>query len=539
MPRRARRHALLTRTAATCMLVAALLSGCTTRQEANQSGGPTASNATASNATASNATTQAGGTVTWAKPVEATALDPTTALLGPSWELHHLVYDSLVGLDEQLNVVPSLATEWEVTSPTEYVFTLRPGVKFSNGRELAASDVVDTFKRYLDPSLNTFQSSLIGADTRVEQVDEQRVRFILGQPNSDFLQQLTASFMSILPMKEVLAEGIDLSREMLGTGSFQLKSHLQNQEWVFERNPHAWEPPIIDEMRVKIIPDDSARIAALNAGSVDVATFDLPDAGTLLQGNDNIQTVVQNRTDYYILQLNAISHPAFKDVRVRQAIAYGLDRDKIKSGALANLGDPTAAASAAFKLCDLESMTGYKRDVAKAKQLLAEAGQSTLSFEIIYPGETFGRIAQVVKENLAEIGVTVKLSNLDEGVLYKKAWQSNPSEMDATIVWYAGYGGPTMVMNWWKPAGFNAGFQIDDSNLNETISAAQQATDDNKKNAVHAACEAIAAQANQIPLVTKPVTVAFRSDTLNASFHQIDGVINPMAEVASFTKVGQ
>jgi len=481
-----------------------------------------------------------GGNLTWAKPIEATVLDPTTSLLGSSWEILNVVYDRLVTLDDDLNVAPALATTWEETSPTHYVFTLRDDATFSNGRALTADDVVATFEHYLDPQSGSIAGALIGRDTKVGKVGDHQVEFTLSRPNVDFLQALTATFMSVLPMKEVESGEIDLEHDLLGTGSFMVDSHRENHEWVLKRNPHAWQKPGLDSVTVRIVPDDSARLAALQDGSVDMATFDLPDAPALLEGLPNTEVTVQDRTDYYLLQLNAISHPAFKDVRVRQAIAYALDRDRIREVALAGQGEPTGPASSTFgdRSCDLSTMPTYQRDVAKARQLLEESGHGQLDFEIIFRGEAFARIGQVVQQNLADIGVKVRLANLDEGVWLERAWLSNPSKMDASLSWYAGYGGPTLTMNWWNPgtAGFTAGLQQDDPAVNEAIAAAQQATTDPDA-ALQSACETLATQANQIPIMTKPVTVAYRSDQVKATIAPADGIINPLAHVASFAKI--
>lgn len=482
-----------------------------------------------------------GGTIIWSKPAEAVALDPTTSLIGSSWELLNIVYDQLVTIDEQQQVQPSLAESWENPSPNEYIFHLRGDVKFSNGRQLSADDVVGTFERYLDPASGSLAPALLGQDTKVIKVDDLTVKFELVSPNVDFLKALAATFMSILPMEEIDAGDLDPASELLGSGPFMVENHVENEVWELTRNPHAWQPARVDGITVRIVPDDSARVAALRDGSTDIATFDLPEAGKLLDGSPNTEVVVQNRSDYYILQLNAISNPAFKDERVRQAVSYALDREAIKDVALSGLGEPTGPASSALEpSCDLSSTPGYIRDIEKARSLLQAAGQSDLSFEIIYSGDPFGRIAQVIQQNLREVNVDVKLTNLEEGVWLQRAWVDSPAKMDATVTWFAGYSGPTLAMNWWNPeiAGFTAGLQLDDPEVNAAIASAQEATDD-AEGAVQRACEAVATQANQIPLLTKPITVAYRSDQVAAEFAAIDGVIDPLAAVESFARLAE
>ena len=480
-----------------------------------------------------------GGTITWAKDEEATQLDPTSSQLGSSWELHHILYDTLVMVDGEFNIVPGLAESYESPSPTEYVFTLRQNAKFSNGRAMTADDVVGSFERILDPESGSALPGWVGTDTKVEKVDEGTVRFTLSKPLNTFLPALTQSSAAILPMKELEAGEIDLTRDVLGTGPFMVASHKTDREWVLKRNPHAWQEPVADTLLIKIIRDTNARIAALREGGADLSQFVEPDAPELLSSIPNLQVVEQDRTDYYFLQLNTEGPDTpFSDVRVRQAIAYGIDRDKIRAVALAGLGEVTGPVSAAFG--DRTVPTTIERDVEKAKSLLEEAGASGLEFEIIYPGETNGNIAQVIQQDLTEIGVTVKATALEEGVWVERAWVANPAKMDATVAYYAAYAGPSMALVNWSPdlaGGFGIGFEPDDPKMTAVINQSWQATGETEMDAVAAAAQAVEEQAATIPLVTRPAIFAFRSDRMQAEFVAADGNIDPLHNVADFTRV--
>ena len=480
-----------------------------------------------------------GGTITWAKDEEATQLDPTSSQLGSSWELHHLLYDTLVMVDGEFNIVPGLAESYESPSPTEYVFTLRKGTKFSNGRPVTADDVVGSFGRILDPESGSALPGWLGVDTKVSKVDDTTVRFQLSEPMSTFLPALTQSSAAILPMKELDAGDIDLTREVLGTGPFMVESHKVDREWVLKRNPHAWQEPVADTLVIKIIRDTNARIAALREGSADLSQFTEPDAPELLASVPELEVVVQDRTDFYFLQLNTQGPDTpFGDVRVRQAIAYGIDRDKIRTVALAELGDVTGPVSAAFGARAVP--TTIERDVEKAKALLEEAGASGLEFEIIYPGEVNGNIAQVIQQDLAEIGVTVKATALEEGVWVERAWVANPAKMDATVAYYAAYAGPSMALVNWSPdlaGGFGIGFEPDDEEMTDVIRSSWEATGASEEEAVVEAARAIEEQAATIPLVTRPGIFAFRADRIDATFVAADGNIDPLHDVADFTRV--
>ena len=516
------------------LAAAGLLPGCTAKSESGNGTGTTTESGEES-----SASPIPGGTIIWAKDEEATQLDPTSSQLGSSWELHHILYDTLVMVDGEFNIEPGLAESWETPSPTEYVFTLREGVKFSNGRAVTADDVVGSFERILDPEGGSALPGWLGTDTKVTKVDDKTVSFKLSKPMTTFLPALTQSSGAILPMKELDAGEVDLTREVLGTGPFMVESHKVDREWVLKRNPHAWQEPVADRLVIKIIRDTNARIAALREGSADLSQFVEPDAPDLLSSIENLQVVTQDRTDFYFLQLNTQGPDTpFGDVRVRQAIAYGIDRDKIRTVALAGLGEVTGPVSAAFGARAVP--TTIERDVEKAKALLEEAGASDLEFEIIYPGETNGNIAQVIQQDLAEIGVTVKATALEEGVWVERAWVDNPAKMDATVAYYAAYAGPSMALVNWSPdlaGGFGIGFEPDDPEITAVINESWQAKGAAEEEAVTKVAQVIEEQAATIPLVTRPAIFAFRSDRIKAEFVAADGNIDPLHNVADFTRV--
>lgn len=487
---------------------------------------------------APSATPVAGGTVTWGKSLEATQLDPVSSSLGSSWDLIQIVYDTLVSVDDKLNVVPGLA-EWATPSPTTYVFTLRQGPKFSNGRPLTADDVVGTFRRILDPESGSGLAGWIGTDTRVEKVDDRTVRFTLAQPLRTFLPALTGAAASILPIQEIESRQLDPTRALMGTGPFMVESHQENRRWELVPNPHASEVPQAKRLVIEIITDTNARIAALRDGSIDFSEFSEPDAKNLLAGVPGVTVDVQERTDFHILQLNTQGDTTpFSDARVRQAIAYGIDRDRIRNVALGGIGELTGVISATFG--EEAVPPTITRDTAKAKSLLAEAGRSDLRFEIIYPSALAGNIAQVIQQSLAEIGVEVKTTSLEQGVWVQRAWVDDPAKMDATVAYYAAYAGPTMAMVNWSPklaAGFGEGFEPDDPKITEVILAAWQAPDAQAAETARAAALALEEQASTIPLVTRPITIAYRSDKIRARIAERDGNIDPMRYVADFTTV--
>jgi peptide/nickel transport system substrate-binding protein len=487
-----------------------------------------------------------GGSIVWAKPLETTQIDPHTSILGSSWEIHHIVYDRLTAMDDQLNVIPSVAKSWEQPAPNVYVFNLEEGVTFSNGRPMTAADVVGSIRRIIDPKLGAFWAKQLGPITKVEAVDDRTLRVELETAYAPFLDAISASMVSIMPIAELEAGAFDPAKEMLGTGPFMITEHVENDHWLLKRNPHYWREglPVVDEVLVRVMPADNARIAALSGGSVDIASFEAsPDAALLLQGIPNVEVVSQDSTDLFFLTLNGVwPESPFHDKRLRQAVALTLDREKIRDVGLGGAGQSTAVMAPAFNKCDTSQLGFFKPDIDRAMQLVKEAGAEGLRFELLVRNvQADVQMAQVVKQNVAEIGLDAEIAVLDEGIWVKRAWIDNPSTFQATIFWYAGYSDAAMVPLWWNPklAGFTAGYIPEDGTMNELIARALTLgrEDSNRDVALQDLCSAIDETALSIPLVTRQDTLAYRSDRVEGQFKSRQGYANTVRAIAEYRRI--
>ena len=172
----------------------------------------TATNAAATTepgGTGEEPSTGGGGTMVWGKPAELIEFDPQTSLNGVSWQLLYLAYETLIEIGPELEIEPGLAESWDTPSETEYVFHLRPGVTFSNGRAMTADDVVQSFERLLDPELAASWSGQLGPVETVEAVDDSTVKFTLSSPYTPFLAALANVNASIMPMQELTDGSFD------------------------------------------------------------------------------------------------------------------------------------------------------------------------------------------------------------------------------------------------------------------------------------------------------------------------------------------
>ncbi|MFI7125013.1 ABC transporter substrate-binding protein [Nonomuraea sp. NPDC050153] len=529
-----------------CGVMAALLAsacaatGTTTTPATTPATAPDQPNPTGYLATADQSL-PTGGTLNLAVHIDsgaATGYDPQLADVATTWQLLSLSYETLVTVGPDFSVQPMLAEKWDTPDPKTYVFHLRDGVAFSNGREMTADDVVGSLKRLL-ASKSVWRGQL-GPVKSVTKDGDRAVKVTLSEPYTPFLAALANIPAAVLPMKEIDDKSVDPAKTLLGTGPYVVENHRQDVSWTFKRNDKYWAKgkPVADAVNVTIAPEEAARIAALQNGSAALATLGNVDSATMLAGAKNVQVVTQATTDFYYLMLNTQAPGSrFADPKVRQAIAIALDQKQIADVALGGKGRPTAVTPAGLPgACDPAALPSASKSVDEAKKLLAEAGAQNLTFTLsIFSTEPAPAVAQVIQQNLQQAGITVKIEQLDEASWSGKVYGKAPAEFDAALSWFAGYADAGMVTKWWNPetAGFNVGFMKPDKELNTLIDAAgKEPAGAARDKALAAVCAKADTDAQMIPLVTRPATVAFRADALSPSLYATEGYGNVLRLVA-------
>ena len=311
---------------------------------------PAASSAAPGYAATVDEAIPAGGTLDVELPIDigaATGLDPQLAEVASAWQLMSLVYETLVTIGPDFSVQPGLAESWDTPTPTSYVFHLREGVAFSNGRPMTADDVVGSLER-LRASQSVWRGQL-GPVSSVEAVDPHTVQVELSTTYTPFLAALANVPASVLPMKEITEGSLDVATAMLGTGPFTVADHRQDVSWRFARNAGYWAAgtPHLEGVNVTIATEDAARVASLQNGRASLATLGNVDSATMLAGARGVEVLGQATTDFYYLMLNSQKPGSkFADPRVRTAINIAMDRDQIGSIALGGLGKPTGVTPA-------------------------------------------------------------------------------------------------------------------------------------------------------------------------------------------------
>jgi peptide/nickel transport system substrate-binding protein len=352
------------------------------------------------------------GTLVAAIAGEPDQLDPHKTSAYFSFEVLENVFDTLVQPDADLQMRPALAQSWDV-SPDQLMWTfhLRPGVTFQDGSPFGAEDVVYSYRRIIDEKLAN--SDKFSAVTDVSALDANTVTVRVKQPTPNLLTNL-GGFKGVAIVQRKNVESGQIATHPVGTGPFAFAGQKSGDSITLKANPNYWGPaPKVPGVTFRFISEASTALSALQAGEVDWTDSIPPQRVSQLQSDDSIKLAVTPSNDYWYLALNEAKAP-WNDVRVRQAIAYGIDRDAIVKAT--SYG--TAAANQLAIPKGNPWFTPYDRyryDTAKAKQLLQQAGVGDQKLDMLVTSEYPETVtaAQVIADNLAPLGITVNIRTVD------------------------------------------------------------------------------------------------------------------------------
>ncbi|MGO7167501.1 ABC transporter substrate-binding protein [Rhizobium leguminosarum] len=400
-------------------------------------------------------TPKQGGDIVVTYKDDITTLDPAIGYDWVNWSMIKSLYSRLMDYAPGTpNPVPSLAESFTVSPDgLTYTFKLHKGVKFSNGREVVASDVKYSIERAVDPktqgpgagffgAIKGFEDETGGKTTTlsgIETPDDSTVIFNLSRPDATFLHVLAINFASVVPKEAVEAAAGDFGKKPVGSGTFILKDWTIGQQLVFERNKDYFVKgvPYIDSFKVEVGQEPLVALLRLQKGEVDIAGDGIPPAKFLEIKNsaDGAQMIVdgeQLHTGY--ITLNTKVKP-FDNVKVRQALNMAINKDRITrilNGRATPANQPLPPLMPGYD----KSFAGYAYDVAKAKALLAEAGYPDGFETVLYSTNTDPqpRIAQAIQQDLAAVGVKAEVRALAQANVIS----AGGTEGEAPMIWSGG-----------------------------------------------------------------------------------------------------
>ncbi len=373
-------------------------------------------------------------TIKWSMQGDSLTLDPHAQNEGPTTQVSRQIYEALVTRGLDMSIEPQLATDWKTTDPNTWVFNLRKDVKFSDGTDMTAKDVVFSILRAKQPTSDF--KEYISTISDVKEIDNYTVQVSTSKPNPILLNQLSNIF--IMSKKWSIDFGATVSQNWdggeetfsatnaMGTGPFKITLREPNTKTVFERNSNWWgsmKDNSVSEIHLLPIKNSATRVAALLSGEVDLVT-DAPVQDLARIGNSADHEVVstaQMRTIFLGMDQaadklrsgNTGDNP-FKKKEVRQALYQAIDIEAIKKKVMRGLSEPAG-------IITFPGVNGYteeldKRlpyDVDAAKKLLADAGyQKGFDVELRCPNDRYVNdeaICTAVVGMLGKIGVNVNL----------------------------------------------------------------------------------------------------------------------------------
>lgn len=401
------------------------------------------------------------GPVTGGTLVAATSEDPGHFNPGitTGFNVHAItgsMFNGLVELDDNANPQPDLATSWEVSDDsTVYTFNLAEGVQWHDGEPFTSADVKFTFENILLQFHSRTKGGLENILDSIETPDDNTVVFTFNQPYAALLQRLNSTEAPILArhIYEGVAD-VQTAEENLtpvGTGPFAFESYAIDDQVSVVRNDNYFKDdlPYLDKVIFRIIPDDNTQLLALEQGEVDYI-WRVPGAEVERLGSDpaislyNVNSGPGGGFCVPSLSFN-LDRDVFADIRVRQAIAHGIDREQLVQQALFGQGAAaTGPISSKMEFAYTKDVTQYPLDLAAANALLDDAGLTgdprlTINL-LMFP--TFSKYGEIIKQNLSEIGIEVEVTLLDRAAFLPRVFGER--DFDTNLISYCNNADPSI-----------------------------------------------------------------------------------------------
>ncbi len=346
------------------------------------------------------------------------------------------VYDYLFRVNAEGDTAASLAKSYEVSEDSKtWTIEIREGVTFHNGSKLTSEDVVYTFERLIDPDVGSALLGTLGSlIDSVEAVDEYTVKFELSRPDAAFHKKLTDSNAAIISSEYNYEEKGDT--DPMGSGAFKVEKVVPRERVVTTANEDYWKEglPKVEHLTFLMVPEKETAVRMLSSGQGDIITDLSPDQYLRLQPNNNVRALNEQYAAPIMIDLNTNKEP-FNNKKVRQALAYTIDRQSLLESAgfgLGTVGNDTPIPSWHKFYDDLGGVR--KRNVEKAKQLLEEAGYSDGVNVTLYCGSNIPPVLSValtVQEMAKSAGFNIELHTLPRSTYLSKYWLKVP--MSATL----------------------------------------------------------------------------------------------------------
>ncbi|WP_052238567.1 ABC transporter substrate-binding protein [Mycolicibacterium setense] len=465
---------------------------------------------------------EAAGNLIAAIAGEPDQLDPHRTSAYFSFEVLENVFDTLVEPDENLQMRPALARSWEVSDDQlTWTFHLRDGVRWHDGSPLTADDVVYSYRRIIDEQLTNVDK--FSAVSSVTAPNPATVRITVRQPTPNLLTNL-GGFKGMAIVQRANVESGQIATHPIGTGPFSFAGRRSGDSITLKANTRYWGgAPPISGVTFRFISEPSTALSALQAGEIDWTDSVPPQRVAQLRDDDSLTLALIPGNDYWYLALNE-ARPPWNDPRVREAIAYGIDRDAI-------------AAATSYRTAQVNQLaiprgspwfTDYQRyrySVDTARGLLQEAAAAPRDLDMLVTSEYPETVtaAQIIADNLAPLGITVNIRTVDFATWLD---EQNNGHFDMLMMGWLGNIDPDdFYYAQHHTNGTSNAQKFSDPEVDRLLDAGRTETDVDKRKDIYAkAATRIADQASYIYLYNPSVIQAW-TNTLSGYQVRRDGAV--------------
>jgi peptide/nickel transport system substrate-binding protein len=359
-----------------------------------------------------------------------TNLDSRVGNDNASGRMFDLIYSGLVRMTPDLDYAPDVAERWETPDDRTIIFHLNPNAKFQDGRPVTAQDVKWTYDSLMAEDFTTSKKSGYAVVDRIEAPDAKTVIFRLKEPNGGLFDNLTVG---------ILPQGADTNvykTKPIGAGPYKVVEFRTDERIELEAFD-GWHlgKPKIKHVTVRVIPDDTTRVLEMRRGTIDLETNAIPFENVAeFEKSPKHQVIKKPGSVWQYLAFN-LKDPVLSKLKVRQAIAHAIDRQKIVTDLLRGHGVPSDTMLAQGHWARAENLPAYPFDPARAKQLLDEAGyrdpdgdgpkaRFTLAFKTSTDQEANLR-AEMIQQMLRQVGIDMSIQRNEFGTFFEDIGKGN------------------------------------------------------------------------------------------------------------------
>lgn len=424
---------------------------------------------------------------------EPEGLDPHRTAAASTFTVTNNIYDTLVGVTSDWEVVPRLAKGWEISeNGMEITFKLRDDVKFHNGRQMTAKDVEFSFNRLKDaesPKARDYENI-----TKIEVVDDNTIKFTTEILDVELLKSFAYPWTAVVP--EEAAE--NLKTAPVGTGAFTLKEWVPQQHLVLQRNDNYYgDKAKLETVKLVLIPDATSMMAGFQVGDLDIIPL-TGDQVTMVENNGDYKVISEPMNAVQIMSLNT-NHKILSNEKVRQAIAMAINKQEVIDASMFGYGDKIGShlPPTSPDYFDTNDIIEYNPE--KAKELLKEAGYENgfdISLSLPKNYQLHVDAGQVIADQLSKIGINVNIELIEWGTWLSEVYGAK--NFDMTVVGHTGrLDSYAFLSRYYSDS--NDYISLKTGEVDELLDRAQQELNDDKRKEIYKEIQVVLA--NKLPAI--------------------------------------